>query len=84
MLDKREKEQNTEFYEEARKYFEEKYDNDEWSVAPIIDHESRDNEMGELLTKLDIESNVLTEVEKSYKISRIMQYNANSIALLKI
>lgn len=70
MLDKREKEQNTEFYEEARKYFEEKYDKDEWSVAPTIDHESRDNEMGELLTKFDIESNVLTEVEKSYKISR--------------
>ena len=70
MLDKREKEQNTEFYEEARKYFEEKYDKDEWSVAPTIDHESRDNEMGELLTTLDIDGNVLTEVERSYKISR--------------
>lgn len=70
MLDKREKEKNTEFYEEARKYFEEKYDKDEWSVTPTIDHESRDNEMGELLTTLDIESNVLSEVEKSYKISR--------------
>lgn len=70
MLDKREKEQNTEFYEEARKYFEEKYDKDEWSVTPTIDHESRDNEMGELLTTLDIQSNALSEVEKSYKISR--------------
>ncbi len=70
LLDKREKEQETEFYEEARKYFEEKYDKDEWSVKPNIDHESRENEMGELLSTLNIKDEAIKEVEKSFKISR--------------
>ena len=70
LLDKREKEQGTEFYEEARNYFEKKYDGNEWSVKPKIDHESRENELGEILTTLDIKDEILSQVEKTYKISR--------------
>ena len=70
LLDQREKEQGTEFYEEARNYFETKYDGSEWSVKPKIDHESRENELGEILTTLDIKDEMLTQVEKTYKISR--------------
>ena len=70
LLDQREKEQGTEFYEEARNYFETKYDGSEWSVKPKIDHESRENGLGEILTTLDIKNEMLTQVEKTYKISR--------------
>lgn len=70
MLAKRENAINTEFYEESRKYFEEKYNNIEWSSYPKIDHESRDNEMGELFASLEIEQPQMNAMEKCYKISR--------------
>ena len=70
MLKQREDAENTEFYETSRKYFEEKYDNVEWSSYPAIDHESRENEMGELFAELGIEQPQMQAMERRYKISR--------------
>ena len=70
MLQRREDAVNTEFYDVSRKYFEDKYDNIEWSCYPTPDHESRDNEMGELFGDLGIEQPQMKAVERAYKISR--------------
>ena len=70
ILDKREKEQQSDFYNEARKYYEEMYDNVEWSILPHVDHDSRKNEMGELFSKLDITDEEMSIIEKHFKISR--------------
>lgn len=70
LLDKREKAHETEFYNEAKEYFEKKYDGDEWSVKPDIDHDSRETAQDEIITTLDIKDEALSKVEKTYKISR--------------
>ena len=70
MLQRREEAVNTDFYEESRRYFEERYDNIAWSGYPKIDHESRENEMGELFAPLGIEQPQMNAVERAYKISR--------------
>ncbi|MBQ3954478.1 MAG: hypothetical protein II680_01195, partial [Clostridia bacterium] len=57
-------------YEESRKYFEDRYDSVEWSSYPVIDHESRENEMGELFAPLGIEQPQMNAMERAYKISR--------------
>ena len=70
MLKKREDAVHSDFYEESKRYFEERYDNVEWSSYPTIDHESRDNEMGELLVSLEIEQPQMAAMERAYRISR--------------
>lgn len=70
MLKRREDMEASEFYEESRKYFEEKYDNVEWSSYPKIDHQSRENKMGELIVDLEIEQPQMKAMERAYKISR--------------
>ncbi len=70
MLRRRWEEEQTPFYEESRKYFEERYDNIEWSCYPKIDHESRENDMGELFAPLEIEQAQLNAMERGYKITR--------------
>ncbi len=70
MLKNREEAVHSDFYEESRKYFEDRYDHVEWSSYPVIDHESRDNEMGELFAPLGIEQPQMNAMERAYKISR--------------
>ena len=70
MLQRREDAVNTAFYDESRRYFENRYDRIEWSCYPNIDHESRDNEMGELFAPLGILQPQMNAIEKAYKISR--------------
>ena len=70
MLQRREDAVNTAFYDESRRYFENRYDRIEWSCYPNIDHESRDNEMGELFAPLGILQPQMNAMEKAYKISR--------------
>ena len=70
MLKQREDAVNTAFYEESKKYFEDRYDNIDWSCYPKTDHESRENKMGELFGELDIEQAQMKAVERAYKISR--------------
>ena len=70
MLRRREEAVNTEFYNISKKYFEDRYDNIEWSCYPKTDHESRDNEMGEIFGDLGIEQPQMKAVARAYKISR--------------
>ena len=70
MLRRREEAVDTEFYNISKKYFEDRYDNIEWSCYPQTDHESRDNEMGEIFGDLGIEQPQMKAVERAYKISR--------------
>ena len=70
LLAKRETDVHTPFYEESRKYFEERYDSIQWSSYPKTDHESRENEMGELLTPMGIEQPQMAAMERAYRITR--------------
>lgn len=70
MLKNREDAVLSDFYEESRKYFEQRYDSIEWSSYPDIDHKSRENEMGELFAPLGIEQPQMAAMERAYKISR--------------
>ena len=70
LLRQREEAARTEFYEESRRYFEERYDGIEWSGFPKTDQESRENEMGELITPLGLSQETLTGMERSFRISR--------------
>ena len=70
MLQRREEAENTPFYEESRKYFEDRYEGIEWSSYPKTDHDSRENEMGELFAPLGILQPQMNAMEKAYKISR--------------
>ena len=69
-LQQREDTVGTEFYEQSRKYFEEKYGNVEWSSYPTPDNESRENKMGELKCSLGIDRNELSALEEKLGISR--------------
>ena len=70
MLQRREDIVDTEFYEESRRYFEDRYDGIAWSSYPKLDHESRENETGELFAPLGILQPQMRALEKAYKISR--------------
>lgn len=70
ILQNREDEQKTDFYEESKRYFEERYDGVEWSCYPETDHESRENEMGELFAPIGIEQAQMKAMERQYRISR--------------
>lgn len=69
-LQRRENAAKSAFYEESRRYFEERYDGISWSSYPRIDHESRDNEMGELTAPLKISREQLEGTVKNCRISR--------------
>ncbi len=70
MLSNREAMEKSDFYEESKRYFEEHFDNIEWSAYPDVDHDSRANEMGELFSPIGIVQPLLTAIERRYKISR--------------
>ncbi len=70
ILQNREDEAKTDFYEESRRYFEELFDGVEWSSYPNADHESRENDMGELFAPIGIEQPQMKAVERHYRISR--------------
>ena len=70
MLDKREKQELNAFYEESKKYFEEKYDNIDWSTYPKIDYEHKENELGKIILPLDIKQGLLEKIEKTFRITK--------------
>lgn len=69
-LKKREETAHTAFYDESRKYFEERYDGDDWTFYPPIDHKTRENDFGNLECELGITSAELSVIEKRFKVSR--------------
>ena len=70
MLAKREEAMKSDFYDKSREYFEQLYDNVEWSCYPTISHQSRENELGELFVPLGIEQAQMIAMERQYRISR--------------
>ena len=70
ILQNREDETKSDFYEESKRYFEEKFDGVEWSSYPKTDHESRENEMGEVFAPIGIEQPQMKAMERHYRISR--------------
>lgn len=70
ILQNREDEKNTAFYEESKAYFEENFEGIDWSSYPKTDHESRENEMGELFAPIGIEQSQMKSMERQYRISR--------------
>ncbi len=70
MLKNREDEMKTRVYEESKKYFEETYDGVDWSCYPATDHESRENEMGEIFAPIGVEQVQMKAMEKQYRVSR--------------
>ena len=69
-LKKREDTALTAFYEESRKYFEERYDGDDWISFPPVDHKTRENEFGQLACEMGVTSAELGIIEKRFKVSR--------------
>ena len=69
-LQKRHDAIGTEFYEQSKKYFEDRYDSVAWTSYPKTDHESRENLMGELLAPMGIEQPQMAAMERAYQISR--------------
>jgi hypothetical protein len=70
MLANRENAVHQPFYQESKKYFEDRYDGVEWSSYPETDHESRENDLGEIFADLGIEQAQMSAIERQYKISR--------------
>ena len=69
-LKKRENAAHTAFYEESRKYFEERYDGDDWISFPPVDHKTRENEFGQIACEMGVTSAELGIIEKRFKVSR--------------
>lgn len=70
ILQNREDEVKDAFYEESKRYFEERFEGVEWSCYPETDHESRENEMGELFAPIGIEQPQMKAMERRYRVSR--------------
>ena len=84
MLARREKAEKTEFYEKSRQYFEDLYNDVDWSSYPEINHESRDNELGELFVPLGIEQAQMIAMERQYRISRNEFFIAVAVLAISI
>lgn len=71
MLQRREEAKLTPFYEESRKYFEDRYEGIKWQTFPTPDKKDKsNNELGEIICDMDITQEELTNVERVYKVSR--------------
>lgn len=70
MLRRREEDALSDYYQESRRYFEDRYDGIEWDTYPRIDHSSRENETGELKVSLGVEEPQMQAVERAYQVSR--------------
>lgn len=70
VLKKREDAALTPFYEESRRYFENRYNGSSWVSALPVDHVTRENEFGQLQCEMGIESAELNVIEKRFKVSR--------------
>lgn len=68
-LKKREEAAHTAFYEESRRYFEERYDGTDWVSFPPVDHETRENDFGHIDCEMGITSAELGVIEKRFKVS---------------
>ena len=72
VLDKREKQKQSNFYAESREYFEKRYGGVNWSKRPKTDHQSRSNEAGEIYVPIPTTAEMLEEVEAGHGITHNM------------
>ena len=84
VLQKREQIKLTDFYNESCKYFEEKYENVEWTVCPKIDAGTRKNKLGELSCEAEVLPSELSLVEKKYMVTRNEFYVAVTLLAIAI
>ncbi|MBO6046457.1 MAG: AMP-binding protein [Erysipelotrichaceae bacterium] len=70
MLEEREHDEQTEFYQESKEYFEDIYSDDDFMCAPRIDYNSRNNNLGEFINSLGINQIDISDFEKRLRISR--------------
>ncbi|MDO4477650.1 MAG: AMP-binding protein [Lachnospiraceae bacterium] len=70
MLDKRERQQNSDFYQECHDYFTGRYDNVDWVRHLTVDHEVRENTIDNIVVQLPISGEELDRFEDRYKITR--------------
>ena len=70
MLQNRQDALSSRFYDESRKYFEDRYEGIDWTWHPAFDHETRKNEMGEMLAEIGLLQPQMTAMERAYKITR--------------
>lgn len=70
ILDKREKQMDSEFYHESKEYFENRYGNVAWCKHLSIDRETRENRASEIFVMLPVSEQDLDAYEEKYGISR--------------
>ncbi len=71
MLQQREEAIGTEFYEEAKKYFEDTYDGGGWQKHPKVDDETtRSNDIGKAFMDIETKPELIAAAEKNFRISR--------------
>lgn len=68
-LKNREEAAHTAFCEQSRKYFENRYDGNDWVSFPPIDNETRENGFGQIRCETGITSTELGAIEKRFKVS---------------
>lgn len=84
VLQKREQIKLTDFYNESCKYFEEKYEDVEWTVCPKIDVQTRENKLGELSCRAKVLPSELSLLEKKYMVTRNEFYVAVTLLAIAI
>ena len=70
MLKKREEIALTAFYEESRKYFEERYDGNDRITYPTVDYVTRENKIGHIQCEMNIDTAKLDSIKKHFGVSR--------------
>lgn len=70
ILDKREKQIQSEFYKESRDYFENRYSGIEWCKHLTIDNDTRENTAKEIFVMLPINEEELDVISEKYGISK--------------
>lgn len=69
MLKKREEIALTAFYEESRKYFEERYDGNDRITYPTVDYVTRENKIGQIQCEMNIDTAKLDSIKKHFGVS---------------
>lgn len=85
VLTRREQMEQTEFYKESRRYYEDTYENVEWTVCPKVDiQKPQENKMGNFCCDADVLPMQIAAFEKKYMISRNEFYIAATLLAIAV
>ena len=70
IVSRREEITQSDFYNESKEYFENRYGKVDWQTMPAVDHETRENEDDEIFTMIPVDAAGLEAVENNYGVSR--------------